>query len=66
MATATAQRDSLTESITDSLATKSDLLATKAELKAEMAELNLSVIKWMVGLSIAQFSLLAGILIKLL
>ncbi len=54
-----AQRDSLTESIADSL-------ATKADLKASLAEHKLDVIKWMVGLSVAQLSLLAGILIKLL
>ncbi len=65
-AIADALRDTLSESITDTLSTKADLSAVKAELKAEMSELKFDVIKWMVGLSIAQFSLLAGILIKLL
>jgi hypothetical protein len=54
-AMAEAQQEALSESVATQLATKSDL-----------AELKLDVIKWMVGLVLAQVSLLAGILVKLL
>lgn len=54
-AIAEAQQDALSESVTTQLATKADL-----------AEFNLDVIKWMVGLALAQISLLVGILVKLL
>jgi len=49
------QQDALSESVATHLATKVDL-----------AELKLDVIKWMVGLALAQISLLVGILVKLL
>jgi hypothetical protein len=52
---AEAQQEALSESVATQLATKSDL-----------TELKLDVIKWMVGLTLAQVSLLAGILVKLL
>jgi hypothetical protein len=54
-AIAEAQQEALSESVTTQLATKTDL-----------AELKLDVIKWMVGLALAQISLLVGILVKLL
>jgi len=54
-AMAEAQQDALSESVAAQLATKVDL-----------AELKLDVIKWMVGLALAQISLLVGILVKLL
>ncbi|MGH8531566.1 MAG: DUF1640 domain-containing protein [Gammaproteobacteria bacterium] len=54
-AMAEAQQDALSESVAMQLATKADL-----------AELKLEVIKWMVGLALAQISLLVGILVKLL
>ena len=54
-AMAEAQQDALSESVATQLATRIDL-----------AELRLDVIKWMVGLALAQISLLVGILVKLL
>jgi hypothetical protein len=50
-----AQQEALSESVATQLATKIDL-----------AELRLDVIKWIVGLALAQISLLVGILVKLL
>ncbi|MGH8605012.1 MAG: hypothetical protein ACREXR_20165 [Gammaproteobacteria bacterium] len=52
---AEAQQEALSESVATQLATKADL----ADLKSD-------VIKWMVGLALAQISLLVGILVKLL
>jgi hypothetical protein len=54
-AMAEAQQEALSESVATQLATKIDL-----------AELRLDVIKWIVGLALAQISLLVGILVKLL
>ena len=54
-ATAEAQQEALSESVATQFATKADL-----------AELKLDVIKWIVGLALAQISLLVGILVKLL
>ncbi len=48
------------------LATKEDLKTLGLELRRELAETKADVIKWMVGLALAQISLLVGILIKLL
>lgn len=55
VALAKAQQDALSESLTNSTATKADL-----------SELKVDLIKWMVGLSLAQLALLVGILIKIL
>jgi len=44
----------------------SESVATQLATKADLAELKLDVIKWMVGLALAQISLLVGILVKLL
>ena len=41
-------------------------LVTKADMQVALAELKRDVIKWMVGLALAQISLLVGILVKLL
>lgn len=41
-------------------------LVTKADLQVALAELKTDVIKWMVGLALAQLSLLVGILVKIL
>ncbi len=54
-AMAEAQQEALSESVATQFATKADL-----------AEPKLDVIKWMVGLALAQISLLVGILVKLL
>ncbi len=54
-AIAEAHAEALSESVSSILATKTDL-----------AELKVDLIKWMVGIALAQISLLVGILIKLL
>lgn len=54
-AIAEAHAEALSESV-------SSILATKTEL----AKLKVDLIKWMVGIALAQISLLVGILIKLL
>lgn len=41
-------------------------LVTKPDMQLPLAELRTDVIKWMVGLALAQISLLVGILVKLL
>lgn len=40
-------------------------LATKTDLKLAIADLRADLIKWMVGLALAQFGVLIGILLKL-
>lgn len=59
-AQAAALADALREGGQD-LATKADI----AELRREMAEMKADIIKWVVGLALAQLSLLVGMLIKL-
>lgn len=56
----------------DEVATKQDLLVVKQELinlgtrmDAKLVALEGKIIKWMVGLAIAQFSVLIAILLKL-
>jgi len=44
----------------------SESVATQLATKVDLADLKLDVIKWMVGLALAQISLLVGILVKLL
>jgi hypothetical protein len=41
-------------------------LVTKADLQIAVAELRAEIVKWMVGLALAQIGLLVGILVKLL
>jgi hypothetical protein len=55
------------------LATKGDLKLLEAslrqqmaEMRQQMAEMKTDLIKWVVGIALAQISLLVGILIKLL
>ena len=48
------------------VATKNDLKLLEAELRREIAEAKSDLIKWMIGLAVAQLSLLTGILFKLL
>jgi hypothetical protein len=55
------------------LATKGDLKLLEAslrqqmaEMRQQMAEMKTGLIKWVVGIALAQISLLVGILIKLL
>ena len=40
-------------------------LATKNDLKIAIADLRADLIKWMVGLALAQFGVLIGILLKI-
>ena len=40
-------------------------LVTKADLRVAVAEIRADIIKWMVGLALAQIGLLIGILLKL-
>lgn len=40
-------------------------LATKNDLKLAIADLRADLVKWMVGLALAQFGVLIGILLKL-
>jgi len=47
------------------LATKRDLEILTMELTLKMADHKADIIKWMVGLSLAQLGLLIGILLKL-
>ncbi len=52
------------------LATKADLKAglweLKTELKSDISELKFDLLKWVIGLTLAQIGLLLGILLKLL
>ncbi|CAK0743386.1 DUF1640 domain-containing protein [Gammaproteobacteria bacterium] len=71
-AEAFALRDILTESLDTTLATKADVdrVERKLEhvennLKADIAELKYDLLKWIVGLALAQFGLLVGVLMKL-
>lgn len=45
---------------------KAGLAEAKAELKAEMAAVRVDVIRWVVGLSMAQLALMVGILVKVM
>jgi hypothetical protein len=60
-AQAQALADALREGGQD-FATKADI----AELRREMAEMKADIIKWVVGMAIAQISLLVWLLMKLL
>lgn len=54
------------EALAEALSSGVQELTTKADLKVAIADLRADMIKWMVGLSLAQVGLLIGILIKLL
>jgi hypothetical protein len=47
------------------LATKNDLKQAVSELRRETQEVKFDLLKWIVGLSLAQMALLIGILLKL-
>jgi len=49
----------------DELATKADLDKVEHSLKIEIQEVKFDLLKWIVGLALAQFALLVGILLKL-
>jgi hypothetical protein len=47
-------------------ASKADVRETENVLRREITEAKLDLIKWIVGLALAQFSLLVGILMRVL
>jgi len=59
-----AQAEAEASAIADALVS-SDLV-TRSDLQVAIAELRADIIKWMVGLALAQVGLLVGILVKLL
>ncbi|CAK0743399.1 DUF1640 domain-containing protein [Gammaproteobacteria bacterium] len=64
-AEAFALRDILTESLDTTLATKADVERVETKLERVIAELKYDLLKWIVGLALAQFGLLVGVLMKL-
>ena len=66
-AQAEAEARAMAEALNSSdLATKADLLELKMATKADLLDLKMDIIKWIVGLALAQVGLLIGILVKLL
>ena len=61
-AIATAYRDAASDW---QLATKGDLTESRSALKADMLEMKFDLIKWIVGLALAQFAMLIGIMMKI-
>jgi len=57
-----AQKESLSQALDGHLATKTDI----TDLRRDMAEMKYDLLKWVVGIALAQIGLLVGILIKLL
>lgn len=47
------------------MATKEDLKHLEAALRRDMAEMKYDLLKWVVGIALAQIGLLIGILVKL-
>jgi hypothetical protein len=62
---AEAQAETLAEIIEDKLATKADLKELEINLRRELAEIKSDIIKWVVGMLIAQAIIIAA-LVKLL
>lgn len=54
------------EALAEALSSGGQELVTKGDLRVAMSELRADMVKWMVGLALAQMGLLIGILIKLL
>lgn len=66
-AQAEAEAEALAEAVaTFDTATKADIRETESVLRREITEAKLDLIKWIVGLALAQFSLLVGILMRVL
>ena len=57
-----AQKESLSQAFGGELATKADM----SDLRRDMAEMKYDLLKWVVGIALAQIGLLVGILVKLL
>jgi hypothetical protein len=65
-ALAEAQNDAFGEMVNMSeLATKKDLALSDAALRKDLAEMKYDLLKWIIGLALAQFALLISILLKL-
>lgn len=47
------------------VATKRDLALLAAEIKRDQSEMKYDLLKWIIGLSLAQFAFLVGILMRL-
>ncbi len=57
-----AQKESLSQALDGQLATKTDI----TDLRRDMVEMKYDLLKWVVGIALAQIGLLVGILVKLL
>ena len=65
-ALAEAQNDAFGEMLNMSeLATKKDLALSDAALRKDLAEMKYDLLKWIIGLALAEFALLIGVLLKL-
>ncbi|MFN3076431.1 MAG: hypothetical protein ABT940_06055 [Alphaproteobacteria bacterium] len=62
---ARAHAHALDEAMRDAVATKGDITALRADMETRIAELKFDLLKWIVGLALAQMGLLVGLLIKL-
>ena len=47
------------------LATKKDLALSDSMLRKDLAEMKYDLLKWIIGLALAQFALLIGVLLRL-
>jgi len=56
----------LDEALRDAVATKGDVATARTDLKADLTEAKFEILKWVIGLALAQMGLLAGLLFKTL
>jgi predicted negative regulator of RcsB-dependent stress response len=64
-AIADAQRAALAELVeANSFATKNDIDGLRNALRSDLAEMKFDLLKWIVGLSLAQISLVVGLFLK--
>lgn len=65
-ALAEAQNDAFADMVNMSeLATKKDIALSDAALRKDLAEMKYDLLKWIIGLSLAQFALMIGVLLRL-
>ena len=65
-ALAEAQNDAFSDMLNMSeLASKKDLALSDAALRKDLAEMKYDLLKWIIGLALAQFALMIGILLRL-
>lgn len=65
-ALAEAQNEAFSEMVDMAeLATKKDLALSDAALRKDLAEMKYDLLKWIIGLALAQFALLIGVLLRL-